>query len=132
VCPSPQPRPREARDAAGERAREAAAEAARIADGRRAFDVVVLHVEELINVTDYFVIASAGNKRQIRAIARDIVEALEDGGFRNVRVEGLPEASWVLIDAGTLVVHVFREDLREYYDLELLWGDAPEVAWSET
>ena len=107
----------------------AAVECARIADARRAEDVVVLHIAEKILVTDYFVIASAANKRQMQAIAFEVAGSLRAAGYRSVRTEGYEEATWILVDAGPVVVHIFRENLRSYYDLELLWGDAPKVAW---
>lgn len=113
-------------------AREAAVMAARIADEMRAGDITVLYVEKQITVTDYFVIASGRNKRQIQQIAREVRDHLKkEVGYTHVHIEGLEGASWVLIDAGPVIVHVFREDLRKYYDLELLWGDAPTVEWRE-
>jgi len=117
--------------AAEKRIRDAAIECARIADARRATDVTVLHVEATIFVTDYFVIASARNKRQIQAIATDVYDFLRKEGFKWTRMEGYEEGSWVLIDSGSIVVHVFREDLRAYYDLEMLWGDAPKIDWKK-
>ncbi len=114
---------------ADSRSLETAVECARIADERRGDEIVVLHIEEKILVTDYFVLVSASNKRQAQAIAADVRKYLKDSGYKDVRVEGYEEASWVLIDCGVVIVHVFREDLRSYYDLELLWGDAPKVAW---
>ncbi len=106
--------------------------AARIADEMRAGDITVLYVEKQITVTDYFVIASGRNKRQIQQIAREVRDHLKkEVGYTHVHIEGLEGASWVLIDAGPVIVHVFREDLRKYYDLELLWGDAPTVEWRE-
>ncbi len=110
---------------------KAAVEAARLADERRGRDIIVLYVENVIVLTDYFVIVSARNKRQIQATGRDILKHLRQAGFPHARMEGFGEASWVLIDAGSIVVHIFREDLRSYYDLELLWGDAPEIDWKE-
>ncbi len=115
--------------AAETRAREAAVGAARLADDRRARDIAVLHIEEAIMVTDYFVIVSARTKRQIQSIAADVRDYLRKQGFAGVRMEGYESGTWVLLDAGSVVVHVFREDLRGYYDLELLWGDAPKVEW---
>ena len=111
------------------RSRETAIECARIADARRGEEIVVLHIEEKILVTDYFVLVSASNKRQAQAIAADVRQYLKDSGYTDVRIEGYEEASWVLIDCGVVVLHVFQENLRSYYDLELLWGDSPKVAW---
>jgi ribosome-associated protein len=116
--------------AAEKKIRDAAIQCARIADERRATDIAVLHVEATIFVTDYFVITSARNKRQIQAIATDVHKYLRAEGFP-ARMEGYEEGSWVLIDSGSIVVHVFREDLRAYYDLEMLWGDAPKIDWKK-
>ncbi len=126
---------RAARKAAAEvdvAARDAAVGVARIADEMRGREIVVLHVEKAILVTDYFVIVSARNKRQIQAMAQDMRDYLrKEARMDALHVEGYEEASWVLIDAGRVVVHIFREDLRKYYDLELLWGDCPAVDWSK-
>jgi len=123
---------RPAKKAVDSRSLEAAIECARIADARRGEDIVVLHIEEKILVTDYFVLVSASNKRQIQAIALETKDYLsKKAGYRTIHVEGYEEAGWVLIDCGPVVVHVFREDLRSYYDLEMLWGDAPKVAWQQ-
>jgi ribosome-associated protein len=128
--------PARKKGAAGRDADKAALDAAigvaRVADELKGRDITVLHVEKQILVTDYFVIVSARNKRQIQAVAKDALDHLrKKAGYVNARMEGYSEAGWVLIDAGPLIVHVFREDLRGYYDLELLWGDAPEVQWRE-
>jgi ribosome-associated protein len=110
----------------------AAVECARIADASRGSEIVVLHIEEKIFVTDYFVIVNATNKRQVQAIAQDVADYMrKTAGYKEVHVEGRAEASWVLVDCGAVVVHIFMENLRSYYDLELLWGDAPKVEWRE-
>lgn len=119
------------KQAVDKRALEAAIACAGIADARRGEDIVVLSIADKIFVTDYFVIASASNKRQIQTIAFEVAKYLRDAGYKHVRTEGYEEASWVLVDGGPLVVHIFREDLRGYYDLEMLWGDAPKVAWQK-
>ncbi|MHC4713799.1 MAG: ribosome silencing factor [Planctomycetota bacterium] len=113
-------------------ARDAALAVARIADEMRGRDIVVLHVEKAILVTDYFVIVSARNRRQIQAMTKEITGHFrKEASVGSLHVEGYEEASWVLIDAGRVVVHIFREDLRRYYDLELLWGDSPKLKWRE-
>ena len=114
-----------------ERSLAAAVECARIADARRGEEIMVLDIERLIFVTDYFVIASASNKRQIQAIAQETREHLRKAGYTDVRLEGYEGASWVLVDCGPVVAHIFREDLRPHYDLELLWGDAPRIDWQK-
>ncbi len=107
----------------------AAAEAAR---EKQATDVVVLDVAELLSITDYFVICSASSNRQ----AKTVIEAVEERvrrelELRPVRREGEADAGWWLLDYVDVVVHVFGEEERAYYDLERLWSDAPRPRWAE-
>lgn len=106
--------------------------AARAADDKSADDVVVLEVGPVLALCGHFVIASAGNTRQVRAIS-DEVEAriAEDGGPRPIRIEGRDDFTWVLMDYGDFVVHVFLDETRQYYDLERLWADVDRVDWRE-
>ena len=93
----------------------------------------MLEVGEIISITDAFVITSATNVRQVRTIAEEVERKLkEEGASAPVQVEGLGDASWVLIDYGDFVVHVFLRETRAYYDLERLWSDAPRTQWEET
>lgn len=94
--------------------------------------VAVLEVGEVLSITNWFVIASGRNPRQVKTIAEAVEQAVADaGGPRPQRVEGLDALQWVLMDYGEFVVHVFHEDARRFYDLERLWGDVPRVAWRE-
>jgi ribosome-associated protein len=89
----------------------------------------VLDVGDIIGIAEVFVITSASNTRQVRTICDEVELAIkEEDGSAPVRTEGLSSASWVLIDYGDLVVHVFLEETREYYSLERLWADAPHIA----
>jgi ribosome-associated protein len=106
----------------------AVVEALRAADEKKAHDLVVLDVREVASFTDYFVIASATNTRQVLAIADEIVARLKKAGRRAARVEGYRSAEWVLVDYGDFVCHVFEEKARRFYDLERLWRDAVRVA----
>ncbi len=108
-----------------------AIEAAVAADAKGAADVVILEVGPVLAVCGYFVVASGNNARQVRTIA-DEVEArvAHEGGGRPLRVEGLDDARWVLLDYGDMVIHVFLEETRAYYDLERLWSDVPRVPWA--
>ena len=108
---------------------ELATLAARAASEKNARQVVVLDVHDVIDFTDFFVIASGTSARQVRTIAEEIERALDERGAKPVRREGEREAQWVLLDYVDLVVHVFQAEQREYYGLERLWGDAPPVAW---
>lgn len=101
--------------------------AAEAAADKRALDVVVLDLNGLTIMTDFFVIASAETTVQVRAIAQAVHERLEELGKPYRRREGWDDARWVLLDYGDVIVHVFRQPDREYYDLERLWGDAPRL-----
>ena len=103
--------------------------AARAAADKQAGRVAVLDVRDLIVITDYFVIASGTTERQVRTIAEEVETVLRARGARPARREGETEGLWVLLDFVDVVVHVFREEERDFYDLERLWGDAPAVEW---
>ncbi len=104
--------------------------AARAADDKLANDTLVLAVGDLLGITDHFIITSATNARQVRAVAESIEEVLTvAGGPKPRRVEGLSELEWVLLDYGSFVVHVFHDETRRYFDLERLWADCERVQW---
>jgi ribosome-associated protein len=89
-------------------------------------------VADILVVADEFVIASASNDRLVKAIVDDIEEQVAAAGFgKPLRVEGLDDRHWVLVDYGDVVVHVFLDETREYYELERLWSDVPRVTWAE-
>lgn len=99
----------------------------------KAENIVVLDVGDMLGVTDHFIIASAPNVRQVRRIAEEVEEFVKRaGGDGPVRVEGVREGMWVLLDFGAFVVHVFHTDSRRFYDLERLWSEAPRFHWVET
>lgn len=98
---------------------------ARAAQGKKAEGLVILNLQGLSNVSDYFLICSGRSTVQIRIIAEAIEEEMRRAGFRCLGREGEPESGWILLDYGELVVHVFQEKTRSYYGLERLWGDAP-------
>jgi len=97
------------------------------ADGRRAEDIVALKVDEISPMADYFVIMTGGSDRQVQAITNAIVEKAHEENINIGSVEGKNNAQWVLVDLGDVVVHVFREETRQFYNLEKLWADAPLV-----
>ena len=101
--------------------------AAEAAAEKKATDVVAMRVSELLVVTDYFVLATGGNDRQVKVIAEVVEEKLREAGMRALGREGEREAKWVLLDFGDLVVHVFQPTEREFYRLEKLWSDAPRL-----
>lgn len=88
----------------------------------KAEDVVVIDLKDKSSVTDAMVIASGRSQRHVGAIADHLLRALKTAGFGRARVEGLPACDWVLIDAGDVVVHLFRPEVRAYYNLEKMWG----------
>lgn len=98
---------------------------------KKASDVAVLDVRELTSLADYFVIASGRSDTQVRAIAEAVEEALRERGRRPIAVEGLRHGQWVLVDYGDVVVHVFYRPVREHYDLERLWSQAPRLVVDE-
>lgn len=105
--------------------------AARAADAKLGTDIVVIDVGEVLAITDLFVVATGRNPRQVRTIADEVEKAIkDDGGPGPVRVEGRDDLRWVLLDFGGLVVHVFVEEARSYYELERLWSDRPRLDWA--
>lgn len=112
-------------------AEDLAVAAARAADGKGATDVVVLEVGPLLGICDYFVVASAANDRQVKAVVEAVEERLRTTFDRRPRaVEGADARRWVLLDYGDVVVHVFHADERSYYRIERLYGDAPRLDWN--
>lgn len=116
---------------ASDRALELAAIAARAASDKLAEDIVAIDVSEHLVITDVFVVASAPNDRQVRAIVDAIEEAMDRASVRLIRREGERAGRWVLLDYGEVVVHVQHTEEREYYSLERLWRDCPPVGLPE-
>ncbi len=113
-------------------ARELACVAARAADDKKAEHTLVLAVGDVLAITDYFVITSASNRRLVRSVVDAVDEAVRvQLGRSPLRSEGQSEQQWVLMDYGDVVVHVFSEDIRMYYEIERLYRDVPKIAWAE-
>jgi ribosome-associated protein len=99
-----------------------------LADNKKAEDILILDVRELSSVTDYFVIAAGTSEPHLRAIVDEVVDRLrEDHDLRPNAIDGAFHTAWVVLDYFDVIVHVMRKDVREHYDLETLWGDAPRV-----
>ncbi len=99
-----------------------------LADNKKAEDIVILDVHELSSVTDYFVLASGTSEPHLRAIVDEISDKLRDEyQLRPRAIDGTLQAAWVVLDYFDVIVHVMRHDVRERYDLETLWGDAPRL-----
>ena len=94
---------------------------------RKAIDLVILDVQDLSSFTDYFLICSGNSDRQVQAIASHVEEKLGQEGLRPFGTEGKNEGRWILLDYGEVVVHVFYHPVREFYDLERLWSEAPRL-----
>ena len=105
--------------------------AARACDDKLATDIVVLPVGDILAVTEYFVVASASNPRQVGAIADAVLTQVRDKTGRGpLRSEGVREQQWVLIDYGDVIVHVFAEETRRFYEIERLYKDVVPVDWA--
>jgi ribosome-associated protein len=94
---------------------------------KKAINIVALDLREIASFTDYFVITSGTNERQVQAISDEIVESLKKAGTPVTRVEGYKTAEWILLDYGDFVVHIFNEKARTFYDLERLWRESKRV-----
>lgn len=112
--------------------RQLACAAARAADDKKAEDTLVLEVGPLLAITDYFVITSASNRRLVRTVVDAVDDVVRETlGRSPLRVEGLAEQQWVLMDYGDVVVHVFSDEMRSYYEIERLYRDVPRVDWQD-
>jgi ribosome-associated protein len=104
--------------------------AADAAADKKASDIRILFLGELLGITDYFVVVSAGNERQLATVAEEVEGQLKQRlGRAPRRREGQRETGWMLLDYGDVVVHAFTQEQRRYYDLERLWSDAPTVPY---
>jgi ribosome-associated protein len=98
-----------------------------VASDKKASDIVLLRTADVTTMADYFVIASGRSERQVQALSQAIVDELRDEGIRPLGIEGQSSARWVLLDYGSVIVHLFAPEEREYYGLERLWSNATEV-----
>jgi len=111
-------------------ARQLAVACARVADDKKATAIAILDVGPVLQLTDYFVIATCSNPRQSRAIAEELVRTFKHQGIRCLGEEGKRDSTWILLDFGDVVVHLLETAQREFYDLEGLWADAKRVTWN--
>ena len=105
--------------------------AAAAAEDKKALDLVVLNLMEITSFADYFVICHGTSSRQVQAIADEVEDRLKKQGARPLNIEGYQNAEWVLMDYGSMIVHIFSENSRRFYDLERLWRDAEKVDVSQ-
>ena len=114
-----------------EDARQLATAVARIADDAHATNIIVLQVGDLLSLTEYFVIASASNRRLVNAIVDGVEAEVKSQLDRApIRVEGAREQQWVLIDYGDIILHVFLDEIRDFYEIERLYTDVPKLDWT--
>jgi len=116
---------------ASDEAKAFALAAAKIAKERHCSDIVVLDLKGKSPATDYFVIATGTSDRQIRTVANEICQAAREQGLQRFGRAGYDQARWILLDFIDIVVHIFESEYRNYYDLELLWGDAERLTLDE-
>ena len=109
---------------------EMARTCARLADEKKGEDITILDLRKITYFTDFFVLVTVTNPRQMRAISDSVLEAMSNLGVRPIGIQGTEDSGWVLGDYGDVVVHLFDPRCRRLYDLELLWGDAPRIEWS--
>ena len=91
-------------------------------DGAKAEDITVIDLKGKTSLGDHMVVASGRSQRHVGAVADHLIKALKDEGYGRARIEGLPQGDWVLIDAGDVIVHLFRPEVREFYNLEKMWS----------
>ena len=96
-------------------------------DDKQGIDPVILDIRKLTDIADYFLLVHGNSDRHVRAIAQNIMDTLEEKGVSLWHVEGMDGGRWVLLDFGDVIAHVFYHETREFYSLERLWGDAPEL-----
>ena len=101
--------------------------AVKAADGRKAINIKILHLEELTTLCDYFIICSGTSTPHMNAIYEEIDMKLSEAGIKPAAREGLGNPGWVLLDYGDVIVHIFNENSREFYSIERLWSDAEEI-----
>ena len=104
---------------------------AALIDNKKGEEVRVLQIGTLTTIGDYFVVATGTSTTQVKALADEVEEKLSAEGLEPKRIEGYQSASWILLDYYDVIVHIFLKEAREFYALERLWSDAPEIDWTK-
>lgn len=112
--------------------KEKAFKIAKFLDNKKALDIKILELKDLTIITDYFIISSAESITQVKALTEYVEEQMKKSGFKPLGIEGFEYAHWVLLDYGDVIVHIFLEETRHYYDLERLWLDAPRIPFQQS
>lgn len=113
------------------RAREMAAIAVNALEEKKAVDIRILDIEKVTDIADLFIIASGSNKNQVQAMTDEVIEKLGRAGFDARNTEGYRNAGWILLDYGDIVIHIFDEENRLYYDLKRIWRDGQSISKEE-
>lgn len=111
--------------------KEMAIMAANAMDEKKGASITVLELQDLTVLTDYFVVATGNSRTQTQALADGVEKKLKEAGILGQRLEGYSEGRWILMDYGSVIVHIFQEDERNFYKLEKLWADAPALPYEE-
>ena len=111
---------------------ELARKAATFLDSKRGEKLNVIEVDSISSLADYFVIATGNNNTHVRALADELDERMKAEGLPPARMEGYRSNSWILLDWGSVVVHIFTQEGRDFYDLDRLWADGNKIDWQET
>jgi ribosome-associated protein len=109
--------------------RSLATEIAQLADDRHCSDIVILELADRSPVANHFVIATGTSDQQLRSVAREMEDLGKQNNFKVFSRAGMQQGRWAVVDFVDVVVHLFDEEFRKFYDLELLWGDAPKITW---
>ena len=107
--------------------REIAVTVAGLLDDKKARDIKLLDISALTTIAEYFVICTGGSTTQVKALADNVTEKMDEKGVKALRCEGYNSCDWILIDYGDVVVHIFKDDMRSFYNLDHLWGDAENI-----
>ncbi len=110
---------------------ELAKEAARLLDTKKAERINVIKVDDISSLADYFLMATGISSTHVRALADELEERLKALGTAPARVEGYRSNSWILLDYSVVVIHIFTQEARDFYDLDRLWADGEKVNWQE-
>lgn len=94
---------------------------------KKGSNINILQIEGISLITDYFIIANGNSRVQTQAIAENVAKKIEEAGLKLLRREGFTEGRWILLDFSLIIVHIFQQEEREFYNLERLWGDAPKI-----
>lgn len=113
------------------KSKEIAVLAAKVLDSKKAIDIVCLDIESKSSIADYFILASGGSERQIKALAEEVDDQFAKEGILAKSIEGKASSGWILLDFGDIIVSVLTTEMREKYNIEKVWGDCEILNWEE-